>query len=125
MEVHAAEVEFGRRFEFGANWDKFLDRLSEDRVLAAKKSLRSALEVKSLDGMGFLDVGSGSGLFSLAARRLGARVHSFDYDPKSVSCADYLKHRYFPKDSEWKIEEGSVLDAEYISGLGSFEVVYS
>ena len=30
-----------------------------------------------------LDIGSGSGLFSLAARRLGARVHSFDYDTDS------------------------------------------
>ena len=125
MEVHGTEVECGKRFEFGANWAKFLDGLSEDRVLAAEGSLRSALEVKSLDGMSFLDAGSGSGLFSLAARRLGARVYSFDYDPQSVSCADYLKHLYCPKDPEWKIEEGSILDAEYLSGLGSFDVVYS
>ena len=32
-------------------------------------------------------IGCGSGLFRLAARRLGARVESFDYDPQSVACA--------------------------------------
>ncbi len=83
------------------------------------------LEVDNLCGKKFLDVGSGSGLFSLAARRLGAQVHSFDYDPQSVACAKELKRRYFPGDGEWMIEEASVLDSEYLSRLGQFDVVYS
>ena len=70
-------------------------------------------------------MGSGSGLFSLAARRLGAHVHSFDYDPQSVACTAELKRRFFPDDPEWTVEEGSILDNQYVSGLGLFDVVYS
>jgi 2-polyprenyl-6-hydroxyphenyl methylase/3-demethylubiquinone-9 3-methyltransferase len=70
-------------------------------------------------------VGSGSGLFSLAARRLGARVHSFDYDPHSVACTNELKRRFFPNDEQWKVQEASVLDLAYLNSLGTFDVVYS
>ncbi len=73
----------------------------------------------------FLDIGSGSGLFSLAARRLGARVHSLDYDPHSVACTRELRRRYFPEDPEWIVESGSALDEAYIRSLGKFDVVYS
>jgi 2-polyprenyl-6-hydroxyphenyl methylase/3-demethylubiquinone-9 3-methyltransferase len=83
------------------------------------------LEANSLAGTSFLDIGSGSGLFSLAARRLGARVHSFDYDPNSVGCTEELKHRYYADDDLWTIESGSALDAAYIESLGKFDVVYS
>ena len=69
----------------------------------------------SLQGLRFLDAGSGSGLFSLAARRLGATVHSFDYDPQSVACTAELKRRYFPGDERWTIEGASVLDAAYLA----------
>jgi 2-polyprenyl-3-methyl-5-hydroxy-6-metoxy-1,4-benzoquinol methylase len=78
-----------------------------------------------LAGCRFLDVGCGSGLFSLAARRLGARVHSFDFDPQSVACAEELSRRYFPDDDQWTIEPGSALDADYLNELGEFDVVYS
>jgi 2-polyprenyl-6-hydroxyphenyl methylase/3-demethylubiquinone-9 3-methyltransferase len=83
------------------------------------------LEVERLDGKRFLDIGSGSGLFSLAARRLGARVHSFDFDPQSVACTRELRRRYFNDDADWTVEEGSALDESYVKSLGHFDVVYS
>lgn len=55
---------------------------------------------------------------------LGANVYSFDYDPHSVACTAELKRRYFP-DDQWVVERGSVLDREYLSNLGQFDVVYS
>jgi len=119
------EIAAGQRFAFGENWRRFLDILDDSRIAAAENSLRQMLDVASLNGRSFLDIGCGSGLFSLAARRLGARVHSFDYDPQSVACAQELRRRYFPDDPQWDIEEGSVLDAAYLSALPRFDVVYS
>jgi len=84
------------------------------------------LGIQSLAQRSFLDIGSGSGLFSLAAMRLGAaRVVSFDYDPHSVACGRELKRRYFPNADNWTIEQGSALDDGYVERLGSFDVVYS
>lgn len=123
--THEEEVIQGERFAFGLNWSRFLEQLDEARIMEAENSLKSMLTVETLTGMPFLDAGSGSGLFSLAARRLGARVHSFDYDPKSVACTAELKRRYFPNDPNWTVEEGSVIDAVYMSKLGKFNVVYS
>lgn len=125
MSSHAIEIAQGERFEFGKNWSRFLSLLDDTRIERAEESLRQMLEVEDLSGKSFLDIGSGSGLFSLGARRLGARVHSFDYDPHSVACATELRRRYFPGDDSWKIEEGSALDADYVKSLGAFDVVYS
>jgi 2-polyprenyl-6-hydroxyphenyl methylase/3-demethylubiquinone-9 3-methyltransferase len=119
------EIDAGERFEFGANWTRFLRRLDDDRIRAAEASLRDMLGVHTLAGCRFLDAGSGSGLFSLAARRLGATVVSFDFDPKSVACTTELRARYFPGDKNWRVEPGSVLDREYLATLGTFDVVYS
>jgi 2-polyprenyl-6-hydroxyphenyl methylase/3-demethylubiquinone-9 3-methyltransferase len=125
MSQHAVEVAKGERFEFGKNWTWFLETLNESKITEATDSLRDMLEVQSLAGRSFLDIGSGSGLFSLAARRLGARVFSFDYDPQSVNCTAELKRRFFPDDDMWTVESGSALDGDYLRSLGKFDVVYS
>lgn len=125
MNSFEREVRSGHRFEFGRNWAKFLLRLDDSRISLAEDSLKSMLGVKSLNGARFLDAGSGSGLFSLAARRLGAEVHSFDYDPDSVKCTGELRQRYFPGDDHWTVQHGSVLDPDYLGRLGKFDVVYS
>lgn len=128
---HAQEIASGERFGFGANWARFLRHLDEQRIQDAERSLQAMLGLPSLQGLRFLDAGSGSGLFSLAARRLGATVHSFDYDPQSVACTRALRARHAAQTNEaqadalWCIEEGSVLDAEYLARLGTFDVVYS
>lgn len=124
-DTHATEIARGQRFEFGDNWANFLSVLDEDRIVAAERGLQRMLQTQRLDGLRFLDIGSGSGLSSLAARRLGARVHSFDFDPQSVACTSELRRRYFDSDGEWSVERGSALDASYVRGLGPFEVVYS
>ena len=125
MSEHATEVAQGERFRFGDNWSRFLRVLNDERILEAEKSLREMLEVDDLTGKSFLDIGSGSGLFSLVARRMGAQVYSFDYDPQSVASTRELRRRYFPEDADWSIEEGSVLDDEYMRSLGKFDIVYS
>src|SRR5216684_5514579 len=104
LSLHYQEVLQGKRFQFGENWKRFLRVLNDRRIEEAEQSLQQMLEMQSLEGQRFLDIGSGSGLFSLAARRLGACVHSFDYDPQSVACTGELKRRYFPNDERWTVE---------------------
>jgi 2-polyprenyl-6-hydroxyphenyl methylase/3-demethylubiquinone-9 3-methyltransferase len=113
------------RFGFGKNWSSFLEMLDETRIQEAEASLTKALNRSELTGLRFLDVGSGSGLFSLAARRLGAHVHSFDYDQQSVACTQSLKDRFFPDDTNWIVEQGSALDQAYLKSLGQFDILYS
>jgi SAM-dependent methyltransferase len=113
------------RFAFGANWRRYAEELDESAVRRAEESLRALLDVNDLKGRSFLDVGSGSGLFSLAAHRLGARVHSFDYDPDSVQVTDSLRARHHPNVSDWRVEQGSALDANYLAALGRFDFVYA
>ncbi len=124
-EKHQLEVASKERFKFGHNWSLFLQKVDESRIQLAEDSLKRMLEVDDLNGKRFLDAGSGSGLFSLAARRLGASVHSFDYDAESVECTKELRKRYFPEDPAWVVEEGSVLDKEYLKKLTNYDVVYS
>src|SRR5438552_10924528 len=125
MNTHETEIESGQRFAFGKNWRNFLSGYTEDKARRAEASLCVVLGTTQLTGKTFLDIGSGSGLFSLAARRLGAKVFSFDYDPDSVACTRLLKEKYFKDDSEWVIEENSVLDDVYMAKLRSFDIVYS
>ncbi|HRX79823.1 MAG: methyltransferase domain-containing protein [Planctomycetaceae bacterium] len=113
------------RFAFGKNWLAFLAQLDDQRIADAEASIRQLFEVDQLQGRRFLDAGCGSGLFSLAARRLGATVVSFDYDPESVACTQELKRRYAPDDDGWTIGRGSVLDRDFLVSLGQFDFVYS
>jgi len=112
-------------FEFGRNWSRFLEVVNEERIQAAMESIRRRIGSHSLAGKRFLDAGSGSGLFSLAAQRLGATVVSFDIDPHSVACTTEMKRRFAPAAANWEIMAGSALDPQFLASLGTFDVVYS
>lgn len=113
------------RFGFGDNWLKFVTNLKKEQVTEAQESLQKLLGRSDLSGLTFLDIGSGSGLSSLVARKLGASVHAFDFDPDSVACTQSLQNRYFPGDDKWVVEHGSILDYAYTKRLGTFDIVYS
>ena len=113
-------------FEFGKNWSRFIRVLNEDRINKAINSLKDMLIVETLSGKTFIDIGSGSGLFSLAAMKLGAKqVYSFDRDKDCVKCTMELKRRQFDNNGNWIISEGSVLDNEFLKSLGEYDIVYS
>lgn len=119
------EIDAGERFAFGQNWAAFLSLMSPQRIETSVTALRTLLKVDTLVGKTFLDIGSGSGLSSLAAHRLGATVSSFDFDQNSVGCTAELRRRYAPDATNWKVQPGSVLDDFFMAGLGQFDVVYS
>jgi 2-polyprenyl-3-methyl-5-hydroxy-6-metoxy-1,4-benzoquinol methylase len=112
-------------FSFGRNWQIFLESLDEERVKNAESSLSEFMDIDNLRGKTFLDIGCGSGLFSLAAYNLGAeRIVSFDIDPFSVQCCRYLAGTKGNPDN-WEISEGSILENDFVDRLGGFDVVYS
>ena len=114
-----------KRFGFGKNWKSFISILSRERIRDAENSLKLMLQCVDLKNKTFLDIGSGSGLFSLAAINLGADVYSFDYDEISVSCAEQLRLDYQIDGGRWFIDRASVLDSSYLDNIGLFDVVYS
>jgi 2-polyprenyl-6-hydroxyphenyl methylase/3-demethylubiquinone-9 3-methyltransferase len=120
----STENQDGNRFAFGNNWRTFTELINEARIQTAIDSLTGPLGTTDLQGRTFLDIGCGSGLFSLAASRLGASVRSFDFDSESVEATIELRRRFKPS-RDWIVEQGSILDAESINDLGHFDIVYS
>lgn len=114
-----------RRFAFGRNWSNYISTVTEREISEATAALQKFLGLNSLEGKTFLDIGSGSGIVSLAARRLGAKVRSFDFDAESVATTKLLKTQFYNEDGDWTVEQGSILDREYVSNLGAYDVVYS
>ena len=113
------------RFDFGNNWLEFISNISEENIREAEESLKKFLDLSTLTNLSFLDIGSGSGLLSLAAHRLGAKIHAFDYDPESVICTEKMKELYSSGAPEWVIERGSILDKDFVLGLGKYDISYA
>lgn len=121
--LYVAETEV--RFAFGKNWSAFLASVDEERIAKSCSAISSLLGSSDLRGRRFLDIGCGSGLSSLAARRLGAEVYSFDFDADSVAASQALKQRFAADDTQWRITQGSALDDAFLNGLGHWDIVYS
>jgi hypothetical protein len=102
-----ARTKDSKRFKFGENWARFLTSLNEESILPAEESLRNALLVRDLKGLSFLYIGSGRGLFSLPAPPLWARVTSFDFYEKYVTCTKALKYFYYPTHKGWSLKQGA------------------
>lgn len=113
------------RFEFGNNWRSFLALLDERRIEESERAIKISLGRDNLAGLRVLDIGSGSGLSSLAMHRLGASVTSFDYDAMSVECTRELRDRFAAGSERWEVMRGSVLDAPFMATLGSYDIVYA
>lgn len=116
------------RFGFGNNWKKFIDSYWLRNKMAMEQSSESLYKFwpkEKLENKTFLDIGCGSGIFSLAAIEAGcSKVFSFDYDENSVRCTLKLKEKY-NNNSAWHIERGDILDKEYIKSIGKFDFVYA
>jgi 2-polyprenyl-3-methyl-5-hydroxy-6-metoxy-1,4-benzoquinol methylase len=114
------------RFEFGRNWHEFIQKnFGPDRVETSRRHMLDFMGRTSLDGLTMLDIGCGSGLHSIAALQAGAAsVHGFDYDENSVRASRYVQQR-MGNPSNWTVEQGSVLDETYMTGLPQYDFVYS
>ncbi len=110
-------------YEFGRNWDSFSQHIDAEKISNATRDLQALLPTETA-GASFLDIGSGSGLSSLAALRLGCtRVHAVDYDPVSVATTRATLSRH-AEGKAWRCEEQSVFElTPEVSGR--FDIVYS
>jgi 2-polyprenyl-6-hydroxyphenyl methylase/3-demethylubiquinone-9 3-methyltransferase len=113
-------------FKFGENWASFSKQLDETRIDEAIQSLTSLFGPEALKDRSFLDIGCGSGLFSIAAARLGAsRVIGMDVDPVSVSTSQANAARWLADPAQAAFRQISALDTPQMEALGRFDVVYS
>jgi len=113
-------------FDFGSNWEAFSDRwIDAERVDVAVRSLQSLLGRDNLNGVSFLDVGCGSGLFSIAAYRLGAsRIMGIDINPRCIEVSERNRDRLAPG-APITFQTASALSAESVGALGMFDLVYA
>jgi len=112
-------------FSFGENWRDYVETVSEDSVRRARSDIEAWVGAERVRGKTVLDLGCGSGIHSLCYHLLGAReILSLDIDPYSVEATRVLWEKA-GKPATWKIMQGSVLDAEFVRGLGRHEMVYS
>jgi len=113
-------------FKFGQNWASFSRQLDEGRIEDAVKSLTSLFGEDTLKGKSFLDIGCGSGLFSIAAARLGAQpIVGIDVDAVSVDTSRNNFSHWMDGKQTASFSQTSVLDFEALKSLGSFDVMYS
>jgi predicted RNA methylase len=119
-------LEFESHFSFGENWAQYAQKIDERRIEEAERSLIRLLGGREwIEGKTFLDIGCGSGLFSLAAVRLGCkRLLAVDLDPNSVETTRKTLERYAPAGANWDCQRISVFDLDP-AHVGKFEVVYS
>jgi SAM-dependent methyltransferase len=113
-------------FSFGRNWQAYVSHhLTAQREQNAINSMAAFLEIQDLKGRIFLDIGCGSGLFSLGALRMGARqIISLDVDMFSVQACEGLK-RNAGNPANWEVLHGSILDDSFLSKLPKADVVYA
>lgn len=114
-----------KTFDFGENWMDFSkNSLDEDKIKEAEKSLKSLIGEKIIKDKTFLDIGSGSGIFSIVAKKIGAKkVVGFDISENSVKTALFNKNR-FAKNDDIEFQKQSILE-EGFNKWGKFDIVYS
>jgi 2-polyprenyl-3-methyl-5-hydroxy-6-metoxy-1,4-benzoquinol methylase len=117
-------LELKSHFSFGENWSQYAVMIDQARIEQAEESLLRLVGREAIQGHTFLDIGCGSGLFSLAAVRLGCKqLLAVDLDPKSVETTRRTLSQHAPN-GNWDCRNISVFDLDP-TALGTFETVYS
>lgn len=111
------------RFEFGQNWSEFSKQINETEVQQAVEGLKKLLPENFIpQGKTFLDIGSGSGLHSVAATKLGfSNITCTDYDENSVATTKLNAEKFKAQDSIIAFQD-DILNSNL---EGTFDVVYS
>ena len=113
-------------FDFGENWSQYSEiALTQESLDSAISSMQTLVGIESLENLSFLDVGCGSGLFSIAAHKLNAtKVVGIDINPVCIDVSNRNSQKYSP-DSSIIFRKGSALDPNLLPEYGQFDIVYT
>ena len=113
-------------FDFSKNWEAYSSQVLDDkRIQIATESLEKLLNKETLDGCSFLDVGCGSGLFSIAASQMKAYpVVGIDINPACVEVSERNRVNQAPT-AVIRFVQVSALDITALEKLGQFDIVYA
>jgi SAM-dependent methyltransferase len=121
-----------KNFSFGKNWQRYLKLYANEKIIdEAKKSLLSYQSADCYKDKIFIDIGCGSGIFSLAALSLGCKeVYSFDVDKNSVEATKLVKNKFNnltdDEEKKWEIFDASILDGSLVAKFfEKGDIVYS
>lgn len=116
------------RFNFGDNWKDFSDNvLQEQSLKEAVDSLDELVGKDTISDKTFLDIGCGSGLFSIAAVKLGAKkVIGFDLSKESVDASKQNAKRFLSEEEGAGIKffQQSIFECTP-ENMGKFDIIYS
>ena len=110
-------------FNFGKNWLNYSKTVRDKDLEIMKESLIDLIGLENIENKTFLDIGCGSGLFAIAAKKLGAKkVLGIDILSDSIKSSEENKKRFDVQDIEFK--QLSIVD-DQIETLKKFDVVYA
>ena len=111
------------KFKFGENWLKFNKLINYKKILQATKSLKK-YNIK-FKKKSFLDVGCGSGLFSLAASTMGCnKIYSIDVDNSSIKSTQIVRNNFKKKSLNWKVEKVSLIGDNFKKKCFNYDIIY-
>lgn len=119
--------ELNTYFDFGENWTSYSkNALTSEALELARDSLKKLFGDEGLRGKRFLDVGSGTGIFSIAALQLGAKhAVGIDINPKCIDIGQKNAIQFLGKGTCPEFRIVSVLDETAMTKLGTFDIVYA
>jgi len=112
-------------FNFGKNWQAYsAHSLNNQKFNEALNSLKELIGEDKIKNSKFLDIGCGSGVFAIAASKIGAKeTVGIDISKESIS-ALLQNQKKFTSPKKVKFFCRSILDKD-IFNLGQFDIVYS
>ena len=118
------KTDVSTHFEFGENWAAYAEHINPERIKQAEMALETLVSESEIKGQRILDIGSGSGLHSLAFLNLGAAsVNAVDIDPMSVKTSQATIEK-FGTPERFECQVGNVFELPFEQTV-RFDIVYS